>query len=123
MSGALKEIVFDCRRPAPLARFWSAVLTGYAVRAYDEDEIARLASLGFTPETDPVVMVDGPGPSLCFHQIERGRVQGRIHLDVLVENRSKECDRLCALGAGVVCEADGYTVMADLEGNHFCLVE
>jgi hypothetical protein len=123
MSGALKEIVFDCRRPAPLARFWTAVLTGYAVRAYDEGEIGRLASLGFTPETDPVVMVDGPGPTLCFHQIERARVQGRIHLDVLVDDRSKECARLCALGASVVREADGYTVMADPEGNHFCLVE
>jgi hypothetical protein len=123
MSGSLTQIVFDCSRAAPLARFWAALIEGYAVRAYDDEEIARLAALGFTPETDPVVMVDGPGPTLCFHEIERGRVQGRIHLDVKVADRSAERTRLLGLGASVVREADGYTVMADPEGNHFCLVD
>lgn len=121
--GKLKEIVFDCRRAAPLARFWAQLLEGYAVRAYDDEEIARLASLGFTPETDPVVMVDGPGPTLCFHEIERGRVQGKIHLDVAVTERTAERRRALELGASVVREAEGYTVMADPEGNHFCLVD
>jgi hypothetical protein len=123
MPGLLKEIVFDCRRAAPLARFWEAVLEGYTVRPYDDEEIARLAGLGYTPDTDPVVMVDGPGPTLCFHEIERGRVQGRIHLDVKVTDRSDERMRLVKLGATVVREAEGYTVMADPEGNHFCLVD
>lgn len=93
------------------------------MRAYDDEEIARLAALGLTPETDPVVMVDGPGPTLCFHEIERGRVQGRIHLDVKVADRPAERARLIGLGASVLREADGYTVMADPEGNHFCLVD
>ncbi|WP_055047149.1 VOC family protein [Devosia sp. A16] len=123
MSGSLKEIVFDCRRAAPLARFWAEVIEGYAVRAYDDEEIARLAALGLTPETDPVVMVDGPGPTLCFHEIERGRVQGRIHLDIQVADRPAERVRLLGLGASIVREADGYTVMADPEGNHFCIVD
>ena len=123
MSGTLKEIVFDCSRAAPLARFWAEVIQGYAVRPYDDEEIARLAGLGLTPETDPVVMVDGPGPTLCFHEIERGRVQGRIHLDVQVADRPAEHTRLIGLGAAVLREADGYTVMADPEGNHFCLVD
>ena len=119
----LKEIVFDCKHAAPLARFWAALLDGYAVRAYDDDEIARLAALGLSPETDPVVMVDGPGPTLCFHEIERGRLQGKIHLDVEVEDRDAERQRAVVLGASVVREAEGYTVMADPEGNHFCLVD
>lgn len=121
--GRLKEIVFDCRHAAGLARFWAALLEDYAVRAYDEAEIARLAGLGLTPETDPVVMVDGPGPTLCFHEIERGRRQGRIHLDVAVSHRQAERQRALELGASVIREADGYTVMADPEGNHFCLVD
>jgi hypothetical protein len=121
--GKLKEIVFDCRRAAPLARFWAALLEDYAVRPYDDEEIARLAGLGFTPETDPVVMVDGPGPTLCFHEIERGRVQGRIHLDVSVTGRDAERSRALGLGASIVREAENYTVMADPEGNHFCLVD
>lgn len=93
------------------------------MRAYDDEEIARLAALGLTPETDPVVMVDGPGPTLCFHEIERGRVQGRIHLDVAVADRAAERARLIGLGAGVIRDADGYTVLSDPEGNHFCLVD
>ena len=121
--GRLKEIVFDCRHAAPLARFWAALLDDYDVRAYDDEEIARLAALGLTPDTDPVVMVDGPGPTLCFHEIERGRVQGRIHLDVEVADRDAERARALQLGASVIREADGYTVMADPEGNHFCLVD
>lgn len=123
MSGLLKEIVFDCRQAALLARFWAEVLEGYAVRAYDDEEIERLAALGLTPETDPVVMVDGPGPTLCFHEIERGRVQGRIHLDVAVADPATEIARLLGIGATVGREADGYTVMLDPEGNHFCIVE
>lgn len=119
----LKEIVFDCKRAAPLARFWAALLEDYEVRPYDDEEIARLASLGFTPDTDPVVMVDGPGPTLCFHEIERGRVQGRIHLDIAVTDRDAERHRVLGLGAALVREADGYTVLADPEGNHFCLVD
>lgn len=122
MSGRLDQIVFDCARAAQLARFWAAVLDGYAVRPYDEAEIARLAALGFTPDTDPVVMVDGPGPTLCFHEIARGRTQGRLHLDVAVDDPAAARDRLLSLGATPVREADGYTVMADPEGNHFCLV-
>lgn len=121
--GRLKEIVFDCRHAAPLARFWAALLDDYEVRPYDDGEITRLARLGFTPETDPVVMVDGPGPTLCFHEIERGRVQGRIHLDVAVTDRYAERDRAIGMGGSVVREADGYTVMADPEGNCFCLVD
>jgi hypothetical protein len=31
-------IVFDCERPAALARFWAAAL-GYGIRAYDEAEM------------------------------------------------------------------------------------
>jgi len=123
MTARLKEIVFDSHHPASLARFWAALVAGYAIRPYDEEEIARLASLGFTPETDPSVMVDGPGPSLCFHAVERGRVQGRLHLDLEVADRPTERTRAQNLGATIIREADGYTVLADPEGNHFCLVD
>lgn len=123
MTARLKEIVFDCAHPAALARFWAALVDGYAIRPYDAEEIARLAAFGFTPETDPSVMVDGPGPTLCFHAVERGRVQGRIHLDLAVTDRDDECARALALGASIIREADGYTVLADPEGNHFCLAD
>ena len=67
--GSIREIVFDCETPSVLARFWAEMLDGYAVRPYDQAEIDRLAELGLTPETDPTVMVDGPGPVLCFQRV------------------------------------------------------
>jgi hypothetical protein len=121
--GRLKEVVFDCRHPAALARYWAALLDGYAVRSYNEAEIARLAALGFTPETDPTVMVDGPGPSLCFQRIVPPRTDGhRIHLDIAVAERGAATEAALGRGAALVRTADGYTVLADPEGNHFCLV-
>jgi hypothetical protein len=120
----LREIVIDCRHPAALARFWSDVLTGYRVRPYDDAEIARLASLGRTPETDPAVLVDGPGPSLCFQESPAPRAEdGRVHVDVAVSDRRAEVTRLCALGASVAREGAGYTVLRDPEGNRFCVTE
>jgi hypothetical protein len=128
--GAFDQVVFDCAHAPALARFWASVLDGYRVRDYDDAEIARLAALGHSPETDPTVLVDGPGPSLCFQQIATvgarratsGVTRGRIHLDVAVSDRASEVARLRALGAEVVREASDYTVMQDPEGNRFCVV-
>jgi len=122
--GALDQIIFDCEQPPALARFWVGVLDGYRVRAYDDAEIARLAALGFTPETDPTVLVDGPGPSLCFQQgVRTGRARGRLHMDVAAPDRAREVARLRALGATVERETGDYTVMCDPEGNRFCVVQ
>ncbi len=124
MAGIIREIVFDCAHPARLARFWAEVLQGYAVRAYDEAEIQRLAALGFTPESDPTVLVDGPGPILCFQRVDgRDHSANRIHLDVTVPDRRGEAERLIGLGATIARKTEGYTVMRDPEGNRFCLVE
>jgi hypothetical protein len=120
----LKEIVIDSRHPASLARFWANTLQGYAIRAYDDAEIARLASLGLTPESDPGVMVDGPGPSLCFQlRLEPKTQRNRLHFDLMVRSRAEEIARLSALGAKVRDEHEGFTVMLDPEGNEFCVVE
>jgi hypothetical protein len=120
----LREIVVDCECAPALARFWAAVLDGYAVRPYDAAEIARLAARGRTPETDPAVLVDGPGPILCFQEVrERKTVPNRLHLDVECRNREREVERLLALGATVKRASEGRTVMQDPEGNEFCVVE
>lgn len=122
--GAIHEIVFDCDKPALLAQFWAELLDGYAVRDYDQAEIARLATLGLTPETDPTVMVDGPGPSICFQNVEGRRPDNnRVHFDVEVAQRSDEVERLKANGAEIVRVLPTYTVMRDPEGNQFCLVD
>lgn len=122
--GRLKDIVIDADHPAALARFWAAAVEGYAVRAYDSGEIARLAELGLTPETDPVVMVDGPGPTLCFHLRKGPRpFRNRLHLDLFAGDRAAECARLMALGATHWRDGEGYTVLRDPEGNPFCVTD
>ena len=122
--GSLREIVFDCETPSALARFWVELLDGYAVRPYDQAEIDRLAALGLTPETDPTVMLDGPGPVLCFQRVASRKYENnRVHLDIAVNDREQEVQRIQTLGGEIEREASGYTVMRDLEGNQFCIVE
>ncbi len=62
----LADIVFDCARPAMLARFWAAALDDYQVAPYDEEELARLRSIGITDvEDDPTVLVDSKRRPRC----------------------------------------------------------
>ena len=122
--GRIHEIVFDCDKPAKLAAFWAELLDGYTIRDYDEAEVARLAALGLTPETDPTVMVDGPGPSICFQNVDGRRYDNnRVHFDIEVTDRSGEVERHKELGAEPVRVLPTYTVMRDPEGNQFCLID
>ena len=82
---------------------------------------------------------DGHGPRLFFQQVPEDKVaKNRVHLDVRAapglqgEERmaalEAECGRLVALGATRLRREDpappmaaGHIVMADPEGNEFCL--
>ena len=122
--GRLKEIVIDADVPSRLARFWAEALDGYDVRAYDDDEIARLASLGLTLETDTTVMVDGPGPTLCFQQVRGPRPErNRLHLDIAHPDRPAEVERLLRLGATYWYARANFTTLRDPEGNQFCVID
>jgi hypothetical protein len=116
------EIVFDSQHPARLAGFWAAVLDGYRIRGYDDAEIERLATLGYTPETDPSVAVDGPGPTFFFQKTEQPkRSRNRLHLDLAGGSRATEVAQMVELGATIREELDDHTVMLDPEGNEFCV--
>ncbi len=120
----LREIVIDADHPASLARFWAAAVDGYAVRPYDDAEIARLATLGLTPETDRFVLIDGPGPIICCQQRSGPRPErNRIHLDLATRDRPAEIERLSALGATFWYEESHFTVLRDPEGNQFCVAD
>ena len=112
------------RIPASLARFWAAAIDGYAVRPYDDAEIARLAAKGLTPETDPYVLIDGPGPIICCQRRDGPRLErNRIHLDLHTKDRTAEVARLTALGGTVWYERPQFTAMRDPEGNQFCVAD
>jgi hypothetical protein len=121
----IHDVVFDCRHPAELARFWAAALDDYSVAPYDEAELARLRGIGIDdPEDDPTVLVEGPAgrPRLFFQLVPEPRtVKNRVHLDLRSDSVDAELDRLSALGALVLAEYDSHVVLADPEGNEFCL--
>ncbi|RFS80945.1 VOC family protein [Actinomadura spongiicola] len=121
----LRDIVFDCAHPAATARFWAAALDGYAVAPYDDEELARLRSLGITSiEDDPTVLVESTegGPRLWFQLVPEAKsVKNRVHLDLLAFEQEAEIQRLTALGATVQARHPDNVVLADPEGNEFCL--
>ena len=123
----ITEIVFDARHPAAIARFWAALLDGFEVRAYDDEEIARLATLGLTPETDTNVMVDGTSHNIGFQQTETagpgGAAKNKVHLDLGSTNRAADVDRAIQLGATVVESYDDHTWLRDPDGNDFCIID
>lgn len=119
----LRQIVIDCDVPSRVARFWADTLDDYQLRPYDDAEIARLAALGLTPETDPVVMVDGPTLTMCFHKRDGPlHDRNRIHFDIEAIDRAREVARLMSLGASFLRKTEQYTVLRDPEDNQFCVV-
>lgn len=120
----LTQIVVDSRRPVALARFWAAALDGFDVREYDPQEVARLASFGHTPETDPCVILDGPTVEICFQEAEVSSADKRpLHFDISSANRASDRTYLVSLGASIVQEFEHHTWMRDPEGNDFCLTD
>lgn len=116
----LVGIVLDCRHASKLARFWEVAL-GWRIRPYDEAEVARLAALGLTPETDPTVAIDSPAGSLVFflqEVPEPKTVKNRMHVDIRLRDQA-HLDELLQMGATVLSEHDGWRVLADPEGNEF----
>lgn len=122
------DVVFDCRHPARLARFWAKVLEDYEVAPYDDAEIKRLRQLGVDdPEDDPTVLVECRvrGPRLWFQSVPEAKtVKNRGHLDLGCDDVDNELERLRALGATVLPDqpSDTLIVLADPEGNEFCLL-
>jgi hypothetical protein len=116
----LKDICFDCADPWAQAHWWAPVL-GYRVRAHTADELSALRRQGIAgPEGDPSIAVDpvdAPGPTFWFTLVpEPKRVKNRVHVDVY-----GNVDALVAHGALAVDRQDRWTVMADPEGNEFCV--
>ncbi len=139
------QVSFDCSDPNSLAGFWNEVL-GYRYDAPPEGFVTwddALEAFGVPPEcrNDASAAVDpeGNGPRLWFQKVPEGKTaKNRVHVDVRAapgltgDDRmaalEAECVRLLALGAQRLqrFEPDGATsagfiVMADPEGNEFCL--
>jgi catechol 2,3-dioxygenase-like lactoylglutathione lyase family enzyme len=97
--------------------FWQAAL-GYERRA----EADNLDFVLLAPR-------DGVGPNLSLDRVRSTlQVPPRLHLDLYAEDQAGEVERLLRLGATEVHwdkrppDAD-YVILADPEGNRFCVVD
>jgi predicted enzyme related to lactoylglutathione lyase len=115
MPVSLHHIVIDAHDLPALARFWAEVL-GWRVLSEREREVV----IG-PAETAPV--------GICFMPAtDRKTVKNRLHLDLTADpsDRDAEIERVLALGARRVdigqTGAESWTVLADPEGNEFCVV-
>jgi hypothetical protein len=106
------EVCIDCNEPERLVDFWAAALD-YRVRA---DEDGR--------PTDEIEDPDGVYPSIWFQVVpENKTTKNRVHLDPLFPKHEipDRVARLLALGGERLGEFPSFVVMADPEGNEFCL--
>src|SRR5688572_25725811 len=139
------QITFDSADPAALAAFWAEAL-GYRVqdppKGFDSWDQA-LEAMGVPPErrndASALVDPDGAGPRIFIQRVPEGKqAKNRVHLDLRaapgLEGDARmaaleaEAERLVARGATRLERHEpapplgaGHIVMADPEGNEFCL--
>jgi hypothetical protein len=116
----MSELVLKCRDPGLLARFWCEVL--------DFTELDREAEIYI--EIGPREGFGGPQPTIFLIRDDNPKDgHSRLHIDVNPTDRDQdaELERLLAAGAELVDigqPADAsWHVLADLEGNEFCLLK
>jgi hypothetical protein len=117
MSIRIQSVTIDAADPAALARWWAEAL-GWRVTDEAEDEVVVEPPAG-APE-------DGVVPDLLFGKVDDVKAgKNRIHLDLRPDDRDAEVARLEALGARRVDLGQGdvtWVVLADPEGNEFCIL-
>lgn len=116
MGSVITEINIDCANTECVAHFWADVL-GWQVQ--QKDDFLWMSETG-----DPT---DG-GLILVFAKVpEPKTVKNRVHIDISPSgsDQAVETERLIALGARRVDIGQGdvpWVVLADPEGNEFCLL-
>ncbi|CAM3338679.1 VOC family protein [Occultella aeris] len=109
MSSSIGNITIDTTDLAGATAFWQQV-TGYAVGSSDE---------GTAYLEDPAKS----GVGLSLQNVPEPRVgKNRLHLDLFTSDLDGEVGRLQGLGAAEVARHDGWVVLADTDGNQFCVV-
>jgi hypothetical protein len=112
LASHLYSIVVDSKDPAALARWWARVLD-YDVVFEAADEVA-------------IAKKDGTYPGLVFLPVPEGKgTKNRLHIDLNPDDQAAEVERLLALGATHRDIGQGdvhWVVLADIEGNEFCVL-
>ena len=114
----------DSPDPAPLAHWWAELL-GWRITHEGVDEVVLEPPAG-SPE-------DGISPDILFLRIPEGSMpepktggkHSRLHIDLRPDDQAAELERAIALGARRVDVGQGeptWAVLADPEGNEFCIL-
>ena len=121
-------VVIDCHDVAAQARWWAEALD-YVIVHEADDEVTIIPT---EMSENPVAAWDwGRQPQgLVFVPVsEHKQVKNRLHLDLAPhtsQDRDAEIARLIALGASRVDVGQApdatWTVLADPEGNEFCVL-
>jgi predicted enzyme related to lactoylglutathione lyase len=112
MGSSVHQVTIDSSDPSGLASFWEQVLD-YR-RTYEDGDMV---------EIEPR---DGAGNALLFLKVpDSKKVKNRIHLDLKPTDQDAEVERVKSLGATEVDIGQGdvtWVVLADPEGNEFCIL-
>jgi len=119
MTLRIQCLCIDTADPAGLAAFWQAAL-GWR-RTFEQDDQVVLEPPEGSPE-------DGVAPDLLFLRVPEEKAgKNRLHLDLRPEDQAAEVARLAGLGASRASVGQGpdvsWIVMADPEGNEFCVLK
>ena len=127
MGSRLTEIVVDCRDPAAQAAFWAAALGYHVVRS--EDGQVEIAPWRREPPDLAERVRQAPAvPTVLFVPVPEAKaVKNRLHLDLrpVGLSHAAEVERLIELGARRADIGQGevpWVVLADPEGNEFCVL-
>ena len=113
-------ITIDCIDPRRVAEFWAAALEWKITESDDVEVVIEL--LDGSPEVGRI-------PDILFlKNPDKKQVKNRLHLDLRPLDQDAEVARLEALGATriEIGQSDyaetTWVVMADPEGNEFCVL-
>jgi len=124
MACRISELVLGCHDPERLARFWCEVLDFVVLDREESDGSVQMVEIG------PREGFGGPQPTIILswrEEPEPGKL--RLHIDVNATDRDQdaELERLLELGARPAdvgqTGQEGWHVLADPEGNEFCLLK
>ena len=117
MHASILNITFDCADAKAQAAFWAAVTGGTAL---EEDATPGHVEWVVMPASSSMTR-------LYFTTVPEPKMaKNRVHLDLLPpdDDQQAEVARLTGLGARVLGgqpPGAGWIIMADPEGNEFCL--
>jgi len=107
-----EEVVIDCRDFVSLGHWWAEAL-GWEIIDESDDGIELRSP-------------DAANPTLYFGNVpEQKTIKNRLHLDFVPDGQAAEVERLIGLGASRVDLGQGeqpWVVLADPEGNEFCVL-